>query len=244
MILKEQAILLLSSIFIIWMGFSQSAHAETYAGISLGASLSHDITDIRGTASTREIATGSDVKPDDAFAFGFKVGHYFRYIPWFGVEFNFYQRGPDVERQAATANRTAGVLIDGVGGTGQLKIDVNSVSTLGFLAMIRTTKEQTINLYNFQPFLGVGLGVNVVDLGDITSFTQAGAFNSGSNLDSDTSFGVLMSVGLNYKLTHKVKVYGEYKYIDNSYSFRATDGVKYELDMADSSLMFGASYSF
>jgi opacity protein-like surface antigen len=250
MILKELVILLLVPLFSLWIGCSHSVHAENYAGISLGTSLAHDVTDIRGTtnAGVTATATGINVSPNDSFTYGFKVGHYFRYMPWFGVEFNFYQRGPDVEKQvmrsnsSVTVNGNAGILT--ALGTGQLKVDVNSLTTLGFLVMIRATQEQTINLYNFEPFLGIGLGVNRVDLGDTTTLTESGAFNSETNLGSDTSIGVLMSAGLNYKLTRKVKVYGEYKYTSSSYNLRAADEVDYELDIADSSLVFGASYSF
>ena len=40
-----------------------------------------------------------------------------------------------------------------------------------------------------------------------------------------------------------MKFYGEYKYTESSYDM-TTETVNYEIDVEDSSLMFGASYSF
>ena len=241
MSLKKLKILLMVPVFSLTMVFTQSVYAENYAGISLGVSLPHDVTDIKGTLGATT-ATASDVSPDDVFAYGFKVGHYFKNMPWLGVEFNFYQRDPDVDQQAATAVGTIGIL--SAAATGQLKVDVNSITTFGFLAMMRATEEQTKNLYNFEPFLGIGFGVDLVDLGEATTFNTAGVLQSSTNLESDTSVGILISAGLNYELTDKIKAYGEYKYTDSSYELNGSDGATYEFDAGDSSLMFGVAYSF
>ena len=55
--------------------------------------------------------------------------------------------------------------------------------------------------------------------------------------------GFLLSAGLNYKSTDRMKFYGEYKYTESSYDM-ITETVNYEFDVEDFSLMFGASYSF
>ena len=238
--LKKLAIFLMVPVFSLLIATSQLAYAETYGGISLGVSLPHDATNIKGTLGATS-ATATDVNPDDAFAYGFKVGHYFKNMPWLGVEFNFYQRDPDVAQQTATAVGTLGIFS---AATGQLKVDVNSVTTFGFLAMARATEEQTKNLYNFEPFLGVGLGINSVDLGQATTFNTAGVEQTSTNLESDTSVGILISAGLNYKISDKLKAYGEYKYTDSSYELNGSDGATYEFDAGDSSLMFGVAYSF
>ena len=177
--LKKLAIFLMVPVFSLLIATSQLAYAETYGGISLGVSLPHDATNIKGTLGATS-ATATDVNPDDAFAYGFKVGHYFKNMPWLGVEFNFYQRAPDVDQQNATAVGTVGVL--SAAATGQAKVDVNSFTTFGFLAMARATEEQTKNLYNFEPFLGVGLGINSVDLGEASTFNTAGVLQSSTNL--------------------------------------------------------------
>ena len=239
MIRKTGVGVLLSLVFVLFT--YSSAVAESYVGFGLGVSLPHDTTDIKGTTAAGVTGTGTDVSPQDEFAYGFKVGHYFDAMPWLGVEFNFGQGDPDVEKQTATATGTAGVLGTAVG---QVQVDVNSATTLGFLVMLRANEEQTKNLLNFQPFLGLGFGVNILDLGDATTFTTAGAFNSGTNLGSDTSIGILLSAGLNYEVSENVKAYGEYKYGEASYDVKGADSVDYEFDAGGSSLMFGLSYGF
>ncbi|MDP6585931.1 MAG: outer membrane beta-barrel protein [Anaerolineales bacterium] len=239
--LKNLSVFVLAMVFSLTTATVQFVSAESYVGVALGVSLPHDTTDIKGTTAAGVTGTGTDVSPQDAFAYGFKAGHYFDAMPWLGVEFNFSQSDPDVEKQTATATGTAGVLGTAVG---QVQVDVNSATTLGFLAMLRATEEQTKSLFNIQPYLGVGFGVNIVDLGDATTFTTAGAFNSGTNLDSDTSVGILLSAGLNYEVSENVKAYGEYKYGEASYDVTGADSVDYEFDAGGSSLMFGLAYGF
>ena len=55
-------------------------------------------------------------------------------MPWLGVEFDFYQRAPDVDQQTATVTGTAGIYTAAVG---QVKVDVNSGTTFGFLVKLR-----------------------------------------------------------------------------------------------------------
>ena len=155
---------------------------------------------------------------------------------------NIYQRENDVGQQTATATGTAGVLT--ATGTGQLKVDVNSVTTIGFLAMVRATEEQSKDLLNFQPYFGLGFGVNTIDLGDASTFTTAGVANSSTNLESDTSVGILVSAGLNYKISDNINAYGEYKYTDGSFESKGSDDVTYNYDVGDSNLMFGVAYDF
>jgi opacity protein-like surface antigen len=223
------------------MAFNQSAHAESYIGLGLGVSLSHDVTDIKGTTAAGATATGTDISPDDAFSYGIKAGHYFNSVPWFGVEMNIYQRDNDVDQQTASCTGTAGIC---TAATGQLKVDVNSVTTIGFLAMVRATEEQSKNLLNLQPYVGLGFGVNIIDLGEASTFTTAGAANGSTNLESDTDVGILVSAGLNYKISDNLKAYGEYKYTDGSFESKGSDGVTYEYDAGDSNLMFGVAYNF
>ena len=241
MSLKKLAVFLLVPVFSLSMIFNQSAFAESYIGLGLGVSLPQDVTDIKGTTAAGVAGTGTDVSADDAFSYGIKAGHYFNSVPWFGVEMNIYQRDNDVDQQTATATGTAGILN---GTAGQLKVDVNSGTTIGFLAMVRATEEQSKNLLNLQPYFGLGFGVNIIDLGEASTFTAAGAANGSTNLESDTNVGILVSAGLNYKIYDNLKAYGEYKYTDGSFESKGSDGVTYEYDAGDSNLMFGVAYNF
>jgi opacity protein-like surface antigen len=235
--LKKLLIYLIVPVFFLQMIFNQSAYAESYIGLGLGVSLAQDVTDIKAGVSV----TGTDVNADDAFSFGIKAGHFFESVPWFGVEMNIYQRDNDVGQQTATCTGTAGIC-----GTtsSQLKVDVNRFTTIGFLAMLRVTEEQSKNYLTLQPFLGLGFGVNTIDLGEASTFTTAGAALRSTNLDSDTNLGILVSAGLNYKIYDHLKAYGELKYTDSSFESKGSDGVTYKYDAGDSNLMFGFAYNF
>ena len=240
--LKKLVIYLMVPVFSLSMIFNQSAFAESYIGLGLGVSLPHDVTNIKATTAAGASATGTDINPEDAFSYGIKAGHYFNSVPWFGVEMNIFQSDNDVDKQTATCTGSAGIC-DSTS-TGQVKVDVNSATTIGFLAMVRATEEQSKNLLNLQPYFGLGFGVNIIDLGDASTFTTAGAAFSSTNLESDTSVGILVSAGLNYKIYDHLKAYGELKYTDSSFESKGSDGVKYEFDAGDSNLMFGFAYNF
>ena len=119
------------------------------------------------------------------------------------------------------------------------------MTTYGFLAMFRATEEQTKNMFNMEPYLGLGVAINNISLGRGTAYNAAGAELAGGveNLGSDTSTGFLLSAGLNYKINNHLKAYGEYKYTDVSFE-DTTNGTKYDFDLDASSLMFGVSYHF
>jgi len=239
--LKKLLIFLMVPVFSLSMIFNQSAYAESYIGLGLGVSLPQDVTNIKGTTPAGVSVTGTDVNPNDAFAYGIKAGHFFNSIPWFGVEMNVYQRDADVDAQAATCSGAAGICTNN---TGQLKVDVNSSTTIGFLAMVRATEEQSKNLLNLQPYFGLGFGVNIIDLGEASTFTTAGAAVGSTNLESDTNVGILVSAGLNYKICDNLKAYGEYKYTDGNFEAQGSDGNTYNYDVGDSNLMFGVAYNF
>ena len=242
MILKNLVIFLLGSVFFITMGFNKYAYSESYIGASIGAALSSDAEDIdivEGAAT----ANLTDLDTDGAFAYGIKVGHYFNSVPWLGVEFNFSQADPDVGKQTTTLSGTAA----GIAGaaTGQFQVDVNHVTTYGFLAMLRATEEQTKNMFDIQPYFGVGVAINNISLGRATAFNTAGAELAGgaANLGSDTSLGLLLSAGLNYDIDEHISAYGEYKFTQIDFE-DTTGGSKYDFELDVSSLMFGIAYNF
>ena len=238
--LKKLAIFLMVPVFSLSMIFNQSAHAESYIGGSIGVAFSSDADNIKFTSGALT-GTITDLNTDSSFAYGFKVGHYFKSIPWFGVEFNFSQSDPDVSKQTATATGTIGVFT--LAATGQASIDIDHANTYGFLAMFRATEEQAKGMFNIQPYLGLGLAINQVSLGTGRVFTAAGVETDSVDLGSDASVGFLLSAGLNYGITDNFKVYSEFKYTDIDFE-ATTAGVKYALESDGTALMFGASYHF
>ena len=243
MVRKTGVGFLLSLVFVLFA--YSSAVAETYVGGGLGVAFSADISEVR--ASTAII---TDLESDDVFAYGLKVGHYFNSMPWLGVEVNAGSSTPDIDNQSATVSGTAA----GIAGAtvARVEAEVEHFTTIGFLIMLRPTKEQTKELYNslelsflplIEPYLGIGFARNSINLSEAASYTGAGALAGKSNLGSGTEVGILLSLGLNHKINDRVKFFGEYKYTESSYDM-TTETVNYEFDVEDFSLMFGASYSF
>ena len=62
--------------------------------------------------------------------------------------------------------------------------------------------------------------------------------------DSATDAGFALTGGLNYLITNNIKIYSEYKFETVDYEFNSIDSLKTEVNLQNSSLMFGASYSF
>jgi opacity protein-like surface antigen len=240
MMLKKLVIYLMAPVFSLSMIFNYSAHAESYIGGSIGVAFSSDAENIK-LSSGALTGTLTDLDTDSSFAYGFKTGHYFESIPWFGVEFNFSQSDPDISKQTGTATGTIGVFT--AAATGQGSIDVDHVNTYGFLAMFRATEEQAKDMFNIQPYLGLGVGINQVSLGTGRVFSAAGVESDSVDLGADTDVGFLLSAGLNYDITDHIKAYSEYKYTSGEFEATTAD-VKYALDYDASSLMFGAAYSF
>ena len=77
MIIRKLFVFLLLSVLSLPMIFSQSAHAESYFGASIGVALSSDAEgiDIVTGATTASI---TDLDASSSFAYGFKAGHYFK----------------------------------------------------------------------------------------------------------------------------------------------------------------------
>ena len=237
MSLKKLIIFLIVPVFFQFTAVIQLASAETYIGLGVGASLGGEYSDISADGDTK----ATDLDSEESVAYGFKVGHYFESTPWLGIELNVSQRDPDIGRQDAKCTGTSGICSGGAVGSADLNAE--HMTTIGILAMFRATDEQAKNMFNFQPYLGLGLGINAINLSEGRTFDVGGAFNDAVNLDSVVTVGFLLSAGLNYKITDSIKAYSEYKYVESSFGM-TTEDVKYEFDLNDHSLLFGLAYGF
>ena len=246
---KKLVMFLLVPVFSLSMVFNQSAHAEWYVGGAIGVAIPHDVTD--GAISGGGFTVGvSSFSPDTSFTGGIKGGYFFESIPYFGVEINWSISGPDVNKETVFLTITGaptGALVGRTSGDFLLSVDVDSVSSFGFLAMLRVTDEDARKEYfSMQPFLGLGFTISTLDVNSATVFntarTQLGTTASG---DSATDIGFLLSAGLNYIVSDNIKVYSEYKFQTVGYTFDSLDAsVDTKLTGEGSSIVFGASYSF
>jgi opacity protein-like surface antigen len=102
-----------------------------------------------------------------------------------------------------------------------------------------------MNLDGIQPYLGVGLGLSILDVEKFAVLNTDESSVGETSGESNSSVGLLISAGLNYTLTKHTKVYGEFKYKDTSFEFDKLDGAnKYEFDASETSFVFGLSYHF
>ena len=245
MVKKTGVGFLLSLVFVLFT--YSSAVAEWYVGGAVGVAIPHETDDLESTGTGFTI-TASGFDSDSAFVGGIKGGYFFESIPYLGVEVNWAMSAPDVDQEPVTLTITGTVTGLGAGqATGDflLSADVDSVSSFGFLAMLRATDEDAKAKYNgIQPYLGLGFTVSTLDVNSVTAYSTAGALIGTGTGDSTTDVGFALTGGLNYLIANNIKIYSEAQFGSVDYEFGSIDGLKTELTGQNSSLMFGASYSF
>ena len=246
MVKKTGVGVLLSLVFVLFT--YSSAVAEWYVGGAVGVAIPHDVDDLSGSEAGYSVAI-SEFTPDTSFTGGVKVGYFFEKTPYLGVEINWSISEPDVDKEAVFATLTgtptgiyAGQTSDNFLGS----VDVDSLSSFSFLAMLRATDEDAKAKYNgIQPYLGLGFTVSTLDVNSGTLFNTAGAqLGTTANSDSSTGVGFLLSAGLNYIVSDNIKVYSEYGFGTVEHTLTMDTGVNSELTLESSSVVFGASYSF
>ena len=236
---------LLSLVFVLFT--YSSAVAEWYVGGAVGVAIPHDVDDLSGSEGGYSVAI-SEFTPDTSFTGGVKVGYFFEKTPYLGVEINWSISEPDVDKETVFATITGtptGVYAGQTSGDFLGSVDVASLSSFSFLAMLRATDEDAKAKYNgIQPYLGLGFTVSTLDVDSVTAHSTAGALIGTGTGDSATDVGFALTGGLNYLIANNIKIYSEYQFGSVDYEFGSIDGLKTELTGQNSSLMFGASYSF
>ena len=245
MIRKTGVGFLLSLVFVLFT--YSSAVAEWYVGAGVGVAIPHTVDDLESTGSGWSLASSS-LTPDNAFAGGIKGGYFFESIPYLGVEVNWSMSASDADKEPVPLTVTgtaAGVAGGQATGDFLWSVDVDSVSSFGFLAMLRATDEDAKAKYNgIQPYLGLGITVSTLDVDSVTAHSTAGALIGTGTGDSATDVGFALTGGLNYLISNNIKIYSEYQFGSVDYEFSSIDGLKTELTGQNSSLILGASYSF
>ena len=245
MVKKTGVGVLLSLVFVLFT--YSSAVAEWYVGGAVGVAMPHDVDDLSASEGGYSLGI-SEFSPDTSFTGGVKVGYFFEKTPYLGVEINWSMSEPDVDKETVFATITGtptGVYAGQTSGEFLGSVDVDSLSSFAFLAMLRATDEDAKAKYNgIQPYLGLGFTVSTLDVNSVTAYSTAGALIGTGTGDSTTDVGFALTGGLNYLINNNIKTYIEYQFESVDYEFGSIDGLKTELTGQNSSLMFGASYSF
>ena len=245
--LRKVGVGFLLSLVFVFFTYS-SAVAEWYVGGAVGVAMPHDVDDLSGSSGGYTLGI-SEFSPDTSFTGGVKVGYFFEKTPYLGVEINWSMSEPDVDKETVTATITGtatGAYAGQTSGDFLGSVDVASLSSFSFLAMLRATDEDAKAKYNgIQPFLGLGFTVSTIDVNSATLFNTAGTqLSTTANSDSSTGVGFLLSAGLNYIVSDNIKVFSEYGFGTVEHTLTMDTGVNSEMTSESSSVVFGASYSF
>lgn len=237
----------------IWIVSFSSASAESYMGLGVGKSLRQTISGFEGNDDSAygdsfQVSI-ADLGSDSSTASGIKLGHFFKDLYGFGLEFNYSFSNPDVVKEEVRVNMTSaptGVFAGQSTGDFLVSTDINYLSTFGALLVWRVTDGQFLmNLDGLEPYAGIGIGLSFLDIEKFTVLNTDESLVGETSSENSSSVGLLITAGLNYTLTKHMKVYGEFKYKDANFEFDELDeGVEYEFDAIESSLVFGLSYHF
>lgn len=201
--------------------FPALASAEVYLGGQVGGVFPSSISsaDISGAG----IPGGSrftNVDLNNSLMYGAKAGYYFerRGLEWLGLETEAYNATPHIPQQQV------GLTVP--------PVSVNGVLTGAHLRVLTWAPVIVKARYqagNWQPYAGLGLGL---------FFAKTNALGTSA---SDTAPGLVTQLGLEYKLTDRVGLFGEWKYNHASFSFTES-GATVDATYSAHVLAFGLNF--
>ncbi len=194
-------------------------HAEMYVAGQVGYTIPYDLTNPEwsmGGASLR----GNDLSLHDSVMYGAKLGYYFDSLKWLGVETEVFNATPHLKQQEWVVSGVSLGTIPGV--------------NLRVLTWAPVNIVVRYQMGSLEPYAGVGLGVFFTRL-------SADSFSS-----SSTDVGLNTQLGLRYRITPNVAVFGEWKFnhADISHTNLQGTGLDVSADYNVHHLVFGVGYHF
>ncbi|HXV67900.1 MAG TPA: outer membrane beta-barrel protein [Nitrospira sp.] len=207
----------------------REAYGETYVAGQIGVTLPSVVGGGLGQGDLTGVFTpGSTISEqslDNSILYGAKIGHYFRAIPWFGIEFEVYNSTPHIKQQPITFSGPSGPV-----GTAEfpgLNFRVLTVAPANLTFRYRK--------WRVQPYVAFGPGVFFARIKDPSL--------SSDNTQSSTSIGLNAQGGVRYYITRHLAVFGEAKFNYARFSFDETPPGAFNLFGFDSTYkMFHASF--
>ena len=195
------------------------AEAEVYVAGQVGANLPQDLSDVQWSVGGAT-APGNDLALQTSIVYGGKLGYYLDSMKWLGVETEVFNATPHLNQQNWIVG---GVNIGTVPGIS------NRVLTWAPVNIVVRYQAGS-----FEPYLGVGLGV-------FFSHLSAAGFSS-----SSTDVGLNTQVGLRYRVTKAIALFGEWKFnrANLSHDNLAGTGLNVEADYNAHNFVFGVGYHF
>ncbi len=198
------------------------SYAETYIAGQFGVTLpsvlpttfDNGLTNAHATGTLGQVLQGggiSDQSLQRSVLYGGKVGHYFKAVPWLGIEAEAYHTTPHIKQQMITFSTPSGPV--GTLNFPGLNFRVLTVAPFNLMFRYHQTR--------LQPYVGVGPGLFFARIED-PSLTS-------SNTQSSMGFGVNAQVGLRYYITRQFAVFGEGKFNYTKFSFDETPAGAFNL---------------
>jgi opacity protein-like surface antigen len=202
---------------------STSAKAEMYVAGQIGAHLPSNYSNVQWSVGGVSVR-GNDLSLQNSLMYGAKMGYYFDSVKLegfnLGVETEVFNATPHVQQQNWRVGTTNLGTLPGVN---------NRVLVWSpFTVVVRYQAGE------FEPYAGVGLGV-------FFSHLSSGNFSS-----SSTDVGLNTQLGLRYRVTKDVSVFGEWKFNHASVSHTnlVGTGLNVSADYNAHILAFGVGYHF
>lgn len=199
-----------------------ATYAETYISGQFGVTLpsvlpssfDNGLTNAETTGTLGRILNGgavSDQSLQRSILYGGKIGHYFRAVPWLGIEAEVYNTTPHIKQQTLTFSGPSGP----VGSADFDGLNFRVLTVAPFNLVLRYHKSK------LQPYVGVGPGIFFARIHD-PSITSG-------NSQSSIGIGVNAFAGLRYYFTRHVSLFGEGKFNYTRFSFNETPSGAFNL---------------
>ncbi len=215
--------------------FAPQAYAETYVAGQFGATLpsvGKGLTDNDLTGFFPSGWTITDQSLKTSILYGAKVGHYFKSVPWLGIEAEVYNTTPHIKQQSITFSGPSGPV-------GSIELPGVNFRVLTLAPLNLTLRYHKTRL---QPYIAVGPGIFFARISD-PSLTS-------DNTQSSTNIGLNAQAGLRYYITRHFTVFAEGKYNHVRFHFDETPpGSNFNLFGFNGTynmyhVAFGLSYNF
>lgn len=257
---------LLLSVFVLTL--AESSLGESYIGVQAGMSFGNRLKDMKAGENFNYPEAPSfndpdtyfanstltdDVELDESFLINIKAGHYFKKLPFLGIEIDASYHEPNFEEQIVEIDLNRPF---NAGGSSkfkelQLEADVKHIA-VGASVMLRAHKFKKVTPYigggptiNYMSFKGTGVsGIRAdpgFDVNDPNNRVIAPSFK-----ESTWEIGVQGKAGIRFNITERFAIDTEYKvqYIPNSSIDQFRSFVKPESDFISHQILAGIVYKF
>lgn len=191
---------LFTGLIVFWGGPLLSAQAETYIAGQVGYTVAQDTT--RGKVTDPGLVglpagtSIGNVDLNNSIMYGMKIGHYFDSTPWLGVELESFMTTPQRPQQRITLNAP------GVG-----TITQDEAGATNRLVVVSPNIVVRYQAGAFEPYAGIGPGIFFLHQQQLPLAAGGNTYSQ-----SSTRVGLNTQVGLRYRLTGHVSLFGEWKY--------------------------------